>query len=704
MDFLEQLNPQQRIATTHIEGPLLVLAGAGSGKTRVVTYRIAHLLKIGVPSSEILAVTFTNKAADEMRQRIFRLTQETILSCTFHSLCARILRESIFHLNYCSDFTIYDEEDSEKVIRECLKALGLKEDKATLKTLKAQISQAKNALIQPENVSLDEKPLCQVYGTYQQKLKEYNALDFDDLLYLTVGLLKSHSQVLDIYQKRWSFILIDEYQDTNMAQYMLIRLLAARHNNVFAVGDPDQSIYSWRGANVHNILNFEKDFSGAQIIALEENYRSHSLILKAANSLIQHNEGRYPKNLWSKRTEGEKITLYFADTEYEEARFVISQIHKLHIDQKMRLNECAIFFRTHSQSRLFEDYLLKENIPYVIVGGLSFYQRKEIKDLLAWLRMTLVSTDFIAFSRTINLPKRGLGDTTLQKLREVVEKYKMNILTCIQGILNSQIPCKLSNKQLQGLKEYTDLILSLQKSARQKTKLSLLIEQIIHQSRYLDHLREDPDSYQDRRGNIEELITKATEWEEENKEASLAQFLEELTLKSPPEKPEEKDHIRLMTLHNGKGLEFSCVFIVGLEEELLPHMNAIGHSEALEEERRLCYVGMTRAKDLLFLTAARQRHLWGIAKIMRPSRFLSEIPSAFIQMPSKKPIETYTHQQVEKKDYFQEGDRVFHKDFGLGIIQKQYNTSLGMTYDVFFPQSKTLRSLVAKYAKLLPAD
>ncbi|MDR2539796.1 MAG: UvrD-helicase domain-containing protein [Chlamydiales bacterium] len=703
MDFLEQLNSQQRVATTHIEGPLLVLAGAGSGKTRVVTCRIAHLLKIGVLSSEILAVTFTNKAAHEMRQRIFYLTQETILSCTFHSLCARILRESISYLNYRSDFTIYDEEDSEKVIRECLKTFGLKENKATLKTLKTQISQAKNALTHPEGIPLDEKPLCQIYKMYQQKLKEYNALDFDDLLYLTVSLLKSNHQVLSIYQKRWSFILIDEYQDTNTAQYIFIRLLAACHNNIFAVGDPDQSIYSWRGANVHNILNFKKDFPEAKIIALEENYRSHSLILKAANSLIQHNKSRYPKNLWSKRTEGEKITLYLADTEYEEARFVVSQIQKLHIDQKMCLNECAIFFRTHFQSRLFEDYLLKEHIPYVIVGGISFYQRKEIKDLLAWLRMTLASTDFIAFSRTINLPKRGLGDITLQKLREVIEKYKMDILTCIQGILNDQIPCKLSNKQLQGLKEYTDLILSLQKSALQKTKLSLLIEQVIHQSHYLDYLCEDPDSYQDRKGNIEELITKATEWEEENKGASLTQFLEELTLKSVPETLEENHCIRLMTLHNGKGLEFSCVFMVGLEEELLPHINVIGHSDALEEERRLCYVGMTRAKDLLFLTAARQRHLWGLVKTMRPSRFLSEIPSTFIQMPSKKPIETHSHQQTEK-GHFQEGDRVFHKDFGLGIIQKQYNTSLGMTYDVFFLQSKKLRSLVAKYAKLFPAD
>lgn len=704
MDFLEQLNSQQRIAATHIEGPLLVLAGAGSGKTRVVTYRIAHLLKVGVPPSEILAMTFTNKAADEMRQRIFQLTQEIILACTFHSLCARILRESIMHLGYRKDFTIYDEEDSEKVIKECVKTLGLKEEKALLKTLKAQISQAKNALTSPENIPADEKLLHQVYGMYQQKLKEYNALDFDDLLYLTVCLFKSNKQILDMYQKRWSFILIDEYQDTNMAQYTLIGLLAAHHNNVFAVGDPDQSIYSWRGANVHNILNFEKDFLNAKVIALEENYRSHSLILEAANSLIEHNQGRYPKNLWSKRTEGEKITLYLADNEYEEVRFVISQIHKLHTNQNICLNECAIFFRTHSQSRLFEDSLLKENIPYEIIGGLSFYQRREIKDVLAWLRMILTSTDFIAFSRTINLPKRGLGNTTLQKLRETIEKYKVDIVTCIQDILDKKIECKLSTKQLQGLREYTDLILTLQKNAVQNANLPLLIEQIMEKSRYLDYLREDPDSYQDRRGNTEELITKATEWQEENPTSPLVQFLEELTLKSNPEKTEQSlDRLRLMTLHNGKGLEFFCVFIVGLEEELLPHINAIARPEALEEERRLCYVGMTRAKDLLFLTAARQRHLWGIAKIMRPSRFLSEIPSAFIKMPSKKPQANHTYQKEEERT-FQEGDRVFHKDFGLGIVHKKYNTSLGLTYDVFFPQSKALRSLVAKYAKLLPAD
>jgi DNA helicase II / ATP-dependent DNA helicase PcrA len=571
MDFLEKLNSQQHIAATHIEGPLLVLAGAGSGKTRVVTYRIAHLLKIGVPPSEILAVTFTNKAADEMRQRIFQLTQETILSCTFHSLCARILRESITHLGYRKDFTIYDDEDSDKVIKECLRTLGLKEEKSVCKALRTQISQAKNALTPPENISPDEKPLHQVYKMYQNKLKEYNALDFDDLLYLTVYLLKSDQHILTMYQKRWFFILIDEYQDTNMAQYTLIRLLAEKHNNVFAVGDPDQSIYSWRGANVYNILNFEKDFPGARVIALEENYRSHSLILEAANCLIKHNQGRYSKNLWSKRTEGEKITLYFADNEYEEARFVISQINKLYSDQKMSLNDCAIFFRTHSQSRLFEDYLLKENIPYVIIGGLSFYQRREIKDVLSWLRMILTSTDFIAFSRTINLPKRGLGDTTLQKLRETIEKQKMNIVPCIQGILENHIACKLSTKQLQGLKEYISLILNMQKSASENKDLPLLIEQIIEQSRYIDYLREDPDTYQDRRENIEELITKAKEWQEEHPTYSLAQFLEELTLKSNPEKTNQNlDRLRLMTLHNGKGLEFSCVFIVGLEEDLLP--------------------------------------------------------------------------------------------------------------------------------------
>jgi len=415
---MQELNPQQKVAVGHVEGPLLVLAGAGSGKTRIVTYRVAHLLQLGVPSSEILAVTFTNKAADEMRHRILQLTHKSVLTCTFHSLCARILRESITALGYARDFTIYDEEDSEKVLKECFASLQIKEEKGELKNFRSRISQAKNALIEPHQLDKEEKILHDVYELYQKKLKEYNALDFDDLLFLTVKLFEQAPDILAQYQKRWLFILIDEYQDTNAAQYMLTKLLAREHKNVFAVGDPDQSIYSWRGANIHNILNFEQDFPGAKVIPLEQNYRSRSNILEAANALIRNNASRYEKNLWSERGEGQKIGLYIAENDHAEADFVVKQLYKLHREKSISLSDCVIFYRTNFQSRIFEDHLLKERLPYVIVGGLSFYQRREIKDILAWLRIVLSGTDFLAFIRTINLPKRGLGEAALEKLRE----------------------------------------------------------------------------------------------------------------------------------------------------------------------------------------------------------------------------------------------------------------------------------------------
>ena len=386
---MDQLNPQQQVAVHHVEGPLLVLAGAGSGKTRIVTYRVAHLLQLGVPSNEILAVTFTNRAANEMRHRILQLTHKSVLTCTFHSLCARILRESISALGYSRDFVIYDDEDSEKVLKECFATLGMKEEKGDLRNFRSQISQAKNALIEPEQIPAEEKALQEIYSLYQSRLKEYNALDFDDLLFLTVKLFQLHFAILALYQKRWSFILIDEYQDTNIAQYTIAKLLAEKHTNVFAVGDPDQSIYSWRGANIHNILNFENDFPGAKVIPLEQNYRSRSNILEAANALIRHNKSRYEKNLWSDRGEGEKIGLYLAENDHAEADFVVKQLYKLHRDKGISLNDCVIFYRTNFQSRIFEDHLLKERVPYIIVGGLSFYQRREIKDILALLRIVL---------------------------------------------------------------------------------------------------------------------------------------------------------------------------------------------------------------------------------------------------------------------------------------------------------------------------
>ncbi len=702
---MQELNPQQQTAVDHVEGPLLVLAGAGSGKTRIVTYRVAHLLQLGVPSTEILAVTFTNKAADEMRHRILQLTHKSVLTCTFHSLCARILRESISALGYSRDFVIYDEEDSEKVLKECLASLGLKEEKGDLRNFRSQISQAKNDLIEPDQFAKEEATLQQIYSLYQKKLKDYQALDFDDLLFLTVKLFRTHTEILELYQKRWSFILIDEYQDTNAAQYTIAKLLADKHQNVFAVGDPDQSIYSWRGANIHNILNFENDFPGAKVIPLEQNYRSRSNILEAANALIRHNVSRYEKNLWSDRGIGETIGLYIAENDHAEADFVVKQLYHLHRQKGIALSDCVIFYRTNFQSRIFEDHLLRERVPYIIVGGLSFYQRREIKDMLALLRIVLAGTDFLAFARTINLPKRGLGEATLEKLRDFASGAQKNLFDTCVDIAEGKTTFKLSQKQLDGLREYVRVVLSLREMHAQSRPLHEILSEALERSRYLEYLRDDPETYEERRGNIEELVTKAAEWEEEVEHPSLAAFLEELSLKSSAdEKDPSTDHVRLMTLHNGKGLEFAAVFLVGMEEELFPHANALENHDALEEERRLCYVGMTRAKDYLFLTASRYRYLWGMPRMMRPSRFLKEIPEQYLKNyhlhTYSKEFETASSSSDE--DCFEIGSSVLHKDFGTGIVQKVYRTSLGLTYDVFFPQANTMRSLVAKFAKLIP--
>lgn len=579
------------------------------------------------------------------------------------------------------------------------------DEKGLVRSVKLQISQAKNALLYPEHIAGDDSRLHSIYELYQKKLKEYNALDFDDLLFLSAKLLREFPDILEMYQKRWSFILIDEYQDTNAAQYTLTKLLAAEHHNVFAVGDPDQSIYSWRGANVHNILNFEKDFPGAQIIALEQNYRSRSNILEAANALIKHNVSRYEKNLWSDRGEGEKIGLFIAENDRAETDYVVKRLYKLHREKQVLLRDCVIFYRTNFQSRIFEDALLRERVPYQIIGGLSFYQRREIKDILALLRMVLGGADYLAFARTINLPKRGLGDATLSKLRDVAAEKKWDILTtCIQ-VVDGKADYKPTPKQRDGLRQYSDTICALKEMIKAGLPLHEVISSAIERSRYLDHLKDDPESYAERKENIEELVSKAAEWEQEAAQPTLAAFLEELTLKSSADEKEPNlDSVKLMTMHNGKGLEFTAVFIVGMEEELFPHANAMESHEALEEERRLCYVGMTRAKEYLCLSASRYRFLWGMPRMMRPSRFLKEIPAHFLQSyhASARREEESNYEMDEEE--FEPGDVVFHKDFGSGIVKKTYHTSLGLTYDVLFPQANTMRSLVAKFAKLTSVD
>lgn len=723
---IEELNPEQKKAVKHINGPLLVLAGAGSGKTRVVTHRIAHLIQVGILPSDILAVTFTNKAANEMKERVRKITNANVLTCTFHSLGAKILRESISTLGYNNNFSIYDEEDSLKVIRNCLDIIGKQEDKGLVKFIKSKISQAKNDLLSEEKISLSqfasdkEKDFCRIYPLYQKKLKEYNAVDFDDLLFLPVLLFNKDSSIKEHYQNKWLFLLIDEYQDTNIAQYTIAKILSDQHKNIFVVGDPDQSIYSWRGAKYQNILNFDKDFPDAKVIALQQNYRSTNTILSAANSLIKNNEQRLDKNLWSSLGEGEKITIYIADTEKKEASFVVNKIIDHNLMNHISFEEIVIFYRTNAQSRIFEDLLLAEKIPYVIYGGLSFYQRKEIKDLIAFMRMIFSDSDEISFTRTINIPKRGLGQTSISKLLDLAEQHRTSILkVCAAYIENPDMysGIKLSKKQIASLLDYISLISFLRDLVHKNGPLSDTISKIVERSNFLPYLQEeDPESFEDRKQNVAELIVKATEYENIKENYGLANFLQEISLLSNLETVKTKETVKLMTLHNSKGLEFSHVFMVGMEEEIFPHVNSKNSVEEIEEERRLCYVGMTRAKKKLYLTAARYRNLWGASRIMNLSRFLSEIPAKYLEKNFQEESSYSDGSKKEKKiilmdtidlpiieeeeSALEEGTQVMHKTFGIGKILKAYKTSMGKTYDVQFNSGGTAKTLIAKYAKL----
>lgn len=694
----QSLNKDQQEAMRHVEGPALVLAGAGSGKTRIVCARIGFLISLGVPSHEILALTFTNKAAQEMRSRVYQAVDQNVLACTFHSLCARMLRESIGALGFQTNFAIYDEKDAEQVFKSCIEDLGYKLDKGMIKSLRASISNAKNDLLTPQDVhSLYQGPnenlISEVYTCYQQRLKEYNALDFDDLLFLTVQLFEKHPEVLKTYQERWQFILIDEYQDTNSAQYHLIQQLGKNHRNIFAVGDPDQSIYSWRGANIQNILQFESDFPGAKVIKLEQNYRSTENILNAANRLISHNQMRYEKKLWSDLGEGEKVVIRFSRSEREEAEFVTEELIRYCSQNHISYSDSAILYRTNSQSRAIEDHLLRENLPYLIIGGISFYQRREIKDLLAYLRLLISDHDFLSFVRILNAPKRGIGPTTIDRLKTACEQHQKPILQTIERILSGEIQdVKLSKKQKTALEDFWRELQYL-RSILSKASIETILIETVERFGYLNFLKEDPESFQDRKENLDELINKASEWGDET---NLQLFLEELTLKSSTDDLSANQHgVRLMTLHNAKGLEFSTVFIVGLEEDILPHINSKNSPEEVEEERRLLYVGMTRARQKLYITGSTYRTIWGTPKVMEPSRFLREIPSNLLSKQER------LHEIEEMEgDALPEGTLVQHFSFGQGEITRSYHTSMGLTYDIYFHEDHSNRSLVAKYAKL----
>lgn len=659
MTDMHNFNEKQREAIKTIEGAVLVLAGAGSGKTRVVTSRIAHLIENGVPASKILGVTFTNKAAEEMRLRVDQLVKQQVLICTFHSLGVRILRECITEMGYTRNFTIYDEEDATKVLKSCLVELGLQDEKVDIKGLRALISRAKNALIEPgASLKTDQEEECQgifpdLYTLYQRKLKEYNAVDFDDLLFLTVKLWQSHPEILSYYQEKWTFLLIDEYQDTNDVQYTMAKMLVEKRGNIFVVGDPDQSIYSWRGANIQNILNFEQDYRGAKIIRLEQNYRSCTNILNAANGLIQKNSGRYEKDLWSDLGTGEKIKLFAGENERAETRYVASQI-QYHRLRDIPLKKMVIFYRTNAQSRPFEDALLSYGIPYTIVGGISFYHRREIKDILAFLRMVQSGSDYVSFVRTINLPKRGLGESTVEKIRLSAHQEEISILDYCHALVEGKelkTSLRLTAKQKTGLKEYVQIIHDLQVLVKQESIRDLVIA-AIERTRYMDYLLEDRETLKERRENLDGLISKAIEWDISfqadeinsaestdelnvinfSKKHALEAFLEEISLKSNLDEADNgQDRLNLMTLHNGKGLEFPVAFIVGLEENLFPHVNSKNEEAEIEEERRLCYVGITRAKEYLYLSFCKTRYLWGTQRRQYPSRFLRELPRDYIE-------------------------------------------------------------------------
>jgi len=613
------LNPEQRKAALHKKGPALVLAGAGSGKTKVVALRIAELISSGIHPMNILGLTFTNKAAQEMKSRVHGLVGQSVLISTFHSLGAKILRESIQHLGYTRDFAIYDEQDVEKLIKTLAKEAFGDTVKADLKKARSLISQAKNGLMKYGEAEFEK-----LYDLYIKKLKELNAVDFDDLLFLPVLLFQTVPEVLDIYQNRWPYILVDEYQDTNHAQYEFIRLLSSKTGNLFVVGDPDQSIYSWRGANVHNILHFEKDYPGAEVIRLEQNYRSTATIIQAANAVIRRNSNRYEKSLRASIGEGEKIFVFQAMSEREEADFVAETVLTYRA-QGMKLSDMVIFYRTNFQSRVFEDELMSKRLPYTIVGGISFYQRKEIKDVLSYLRLLHQPHDLIAFLRIVNLPKRGFGEQFLTKVSAAARSLGVPIA----DLFLQEPPFSMTARQKEGWADFRKTLEALH-TVRRNNNLADLVRAAIHETRYLEVIDEEEETRQEKRENLGELIAKAEEWTRGNPEGSLEQFLEEIALVTSTDVMEEDtDKLSLMTAHNGKGLEFDLVFIVGLEEDLFPHINSKkGDEDAIEEERRLFYVGVTRAKKQLFLTHASLRYIYGRMQPMRQSRFLSEVPDA----------------------------------------------------------------------------
>lgn len=727
--IFDTLNDRQCEAVKHTEGPLLITAGAGSGKTKVLTCRIAHLLELGVAPYRILAITFTNKAAKEMKERVTNLVgaqADSIWLSTFHSFCAKLLRFEVdgFH-GYTRNFTIYDSSDQLVLVKDCLKKLNLDDKQFMPRSVLGTISSAKNVLMDTKAFAAKasdfyEQKVADVYALYQEKLRENNAVDFDDLLFLAVRLLQEKEEVREKYQSRFQYILVDEYQDTNHAQYALTKILAARWRNICVVGDADQSIYAWRGADIRNIIDFTRDYPDAASIKLEQNYRSTKTILHAANAVIDNNESRPKKTLWTENPAGNKIIHYQAQTEHDEADYIAGVIYNRHEISHEPYGDMAILFRTNAQSRVLEEKLMRYAIPYTMVGGTKFYDRKEIKDVLAYLRLLYNPEDSLSLTRIINVPKRNIGATTMEHVAAYAEEQGISLFEALSS--TDEIP--VTKRARTSLENFAAMIFDLLNDIEGKDVLSL-IETVIKETGYGDMLdkeaEHDPQG-ESRKENVGEFLSVAKDYMDSNPDGNLQDFLENVALVSDVDDFESSDSkVTLMTLHAAKGLEFPVVFLTGLDEGLFPHSRTLLDPAQVEEERRLAYVGITRAERQLYVTNAITRTMYGRISAYMPSRFLAEIPPQLMEdyhrksampqsrttaVPGKqrvsiltKPVASSLPKKHAVTDTFAKGDKVRHKIWGIGTVLDVIGEGPDMQMKIQFP-TKGVRQVVVKYAPL----
>lgn len=732
MDLVNGLNKEQTEAVKHTEGPLLIMAGAGSGKTRVLTHRIAYLLEEKeVSPRNILAITFTNKASREMKDRVGKLVgpeSNYMWVSTFHSMCVRILRNDIDRIGYSRNFSIVDSSDQLSAIKQVLKNLNIDPKKFDPRAMLGQISQAKNELITPEAYNekvgnFFERQVGKVYSAYQKMLERNQSLDFDDLIMQTIHLFKRVPEVLEYYQRRFQYIHVDEYQDTNHAQYYLVKQLAARFQNLCVVGDSDQSIYRWRGADIGNILSFEKDYPSARVVFLERNYRSTKSILDAANEVIANNPGRKPKNLWTDNTDGKKIKYYKGATEQEEALFITDEIQRLTLEEDMSPSDIAILYRTNAQSRAIEDTFKKSNISYQMVGGTKFYDRKEIKDMVAYLRLIMNPEDDLSFERVVNEPKRGIGKTSVERLRAHAMEHDISFFETLKEVDFTGVTKKAAN----ALDAFGELIRSLHKQQEFLTATDM-VEAVLERTGYETTLKNEKSiESESRLENLEEFKTVTKEFEKKSEEdKTLVAFLTDLALiadidQVDEEDPEHEETVTLMTLHAAKGLEYPVVFLIGLEENVFPHVRSMMDEDEMEEERRLCYVGITRAEQRLYMTHAKMRTLFGRTNMNPASRFLNEIPEELLEGMEEAHTDIFsvpkpslhTQQKQPKRraqklqktsgaegEQWSPGDKADHKKWGTGTVVNVQGEGEGMELDIAFPAPTGIKRLLAKFAPI----